>query len=62
MTGRAGPVFYASYSGECSECFEEFDAGDEIRYNPDGEIVAHECSEGCGRAYDEEVSGLGFEP
>lgn len=37
--------FEARYPGECSECGEPFDEGDDIEYNWADEIVKSEC---CG--------------
>lgn len=50
----AGPVFRASYPGECADCFADFDEGDEVRFNDDGQLVAQDC---CGHEYD-----VDFEP
>jgi hypothetical protein len=37
--------FTANWDGDCAECGASFDAGDEIRYNDDGDLIGEEC---CG--------------
>jgi hypothetical protein len=48
-----GPVFNASYPGECSECGEEFEVGDLIRYSDDEEIIGQDC---CGEEQSARIS------
>lgn len=40
-----GPWFIATYRGECSTCFREFESGDEIRADGEG---GYECLDPCG--------------
>lgn len=40
-----GPWFTASYSGDCSGCFAEYEAGEAIRADGAGGWEAEEC---CG--------------
>lgn len=47
-------VFRAAYPGECAGCFGDFDEGDEIRFDDDGEIVAQDC---CGHELDVDFEG-----
>lgn len=45
----SGP-FMARFGGECAECGDAFEQGDEIRYNDDDEIIGEGC---CGAPYAE---------
>lgn len=46
-----GPVFNASYPGECSECGMDFEEGDPIRYDDDDEIICEDCGEEQAQQY-----------
>jgi hypothetical protein len=59
MYPDVGPVFEASYPGECP-CGKSFDERDELRY-VDGDLLAQAC---CGHEYDDEfdTQGTSFTP
>ena len=39
-----GPVFEASYPGECAECYDPIDEGDRIQADGSGGYVHEECA------------------
>lgn len=55
----AGPIFLARYPGRCGGCGEDFDEGDELRYDDDDVLVLVGC---CDDNCTERDSGMGFEP